>query len=319
MMNTTVPSFSEPRSILFIGTNLRHAVTNRIQDEVARSLGLPWKLTAIDDPCLDEFDRLSKESSFVGAVVTIPHKINIMSHVNGIDPVGTILGACNCIYRGHRGQLTGTNTDWIGVRDALIHATRETAHCDQAAADGTRHNQEPRSGMVVGSGGAARAAVYALSQELGCSRILIINRDVDEVESLKRDVHVGYGRAGIEIPKLVHVQDASQAARETTPVYGVGTVPSFEPVTPTEKAARYALETILGNGKGVFLDMCYRPRITQSLELARKFGWTTSEGAQVVTWQLRAQWTLWASKVASESIDLESMAERVNQIVVELS
>ncbi|KAK0440929.1 uncharacterized protein EV420DRAFT_1485781 [Desarmillaria tabescens] len=46
-------------------------------------------------------------------------------------------------------------------------------------------------------------------------------------------------------------------------------------------------------GPGVFLDMCFKPRITQLVEIAEPRGWATIDGIEVLGLQLLEQWRLW--------------------------
>lgn len=305
---------SETRIIYFVGTNLGHAVTNKIHDIIAEHLDLDWQLQAIDNPSLDEFVRRMRDEDFGGAVITIPHKITIMSHLDRIDGIGQLLGACNNVYKSSDGFLTGTNTDWIGVRDSLLQLAKNAGH-DVSEETDVRYG---KAGFVIGAGGAARAAVYTLHKILRAAKVYIINRDQVEVKALMKDITEGYRRASLEPPVLIHLQGSSQASYVDNIFYGVGTVPDFEPMTPQEKNAKQILEIVLSKNKGVFLDMCYKPRMTRNLRLARKYDWVIGDGGQVVGWQLKAQWELWAGKDTSNAIPLDQMILKVHEIVEKL-
>ncbi|CAG9990366.1 unnamed protein product [Clonostachys byssicola] len=305
------------KHILFVGTNLSHAVSNRIHDIVAKEVGINWQLEAMDTPVLDKFAKRIRDEDFGGAIVTIPHKINVLPLLDHIDPMAQLLGACNNVYRRADGLLAGTNTDWIGVRDSLLDLSQRVPG-DQLATDST----EPGRGkpaFVVGAGGAARAAVYALSKALGATVIYVINRDEHEVAALIHDAQNGYRKAGLEPPIIKHLRKPSDAIGLEDAYYGIGTVPDFEPCTETELDARAVFIEILNRQRGVFLDMCYRPRFTRNLKLAREKGWTSGDGGQVVGWQLKAQWEVWAGKDISDAIPLSKMIEQVHEIVESLA
>ncbi|PVH68681.1 putative shikimate 5-dehydrogenase [Cadophora sp. DSE1049] len=302
----------EGKQLLFVGTNLSHAVSNKIHDEVAASIGLNWHLLALDNPDLSNFVRLAHEPSFGGAIITIPHKINVIQHLDRMDDVGKLLGACNNVYKSSDGFLIGTNTDWIGIRDSLLALLREAA--SQSLVKPLVSGSVEAPGFIVGAGGAARAAVYALSNELNVTKIFVINRDVDEFNSLKRDITEGYRRKSLNVPVLIHLRSPAEAAAVESPFYGVGTVPDFEAVTQAEIEARDIFATLLQGARGLFLDMCYNPQQTRNLTLATKHGWVTGYGAQVVAWQLKAQWNLWAGEDYSRQIDVDYMGVRVREI-----
>jgi len=115
--------------------------------------------------------------------------------------------------------------------------------------------------LVIGAGGASRAAVYALSADLGCNTIYVINRDVEEVNALLVDAQK-HGKGKLEI---VHVTSVSRARELQSPFFVVGTVPDFEPKTKSEIEMRKQLEVFLdAEQKGVLLDMCFKPRYVTS-------------------------------------------------------
>jgi quinate dehydrogenase len=49
--------------------------------------------------------------------------------------------------------------------------------------------------------------------------------------------------------------------------------------------------------KGVFLDMCFKPRVTRQIKLARRYGWRTVEGTEIIGHQIEEQWRLWTGRV----------------------
>ena len=77
--------------------------------------------------------------------VSIPHKQEVIAHLDRVDDVAGAIGAVNTVTRVD-GALVGTNTDWSGALRAL---ERETPVAGRHA-------------VVLGAGGAARAVVYGL-------------------------------------------------------------------------------------------------------------------------------------------------------------
>ena len=82
-----------------------------------------------------------------GLSCTMPHKSSVLQHLDELDPAAEAIGAVNTIVN-ERGVLKGYNSDWIGIRDPLT----------------ARFDLEGRSVAILGAGGAARAACYALQQ-----------------------------------------------------------------------------------------------------------------------------------------------------------
>jgi quinate dehydrogenase len=275
----------ERTSTYLVGINVTHSIAPLMHDYVASQLGYTWKFHAQECPTIEDAVRLFREPSFAGGVVTMPYKASIMKYLDGLDPPAQLLKACNNVYRARDGSLRGTNTDWRGILGCLLSA-------------GER--QQGRAAMLVGAGGAARAAVYVLHRELGCRPIYVVNRDADEVQALQRDVDA-YG----EDVELLHLTDLGMAKEKVQekgqPFYLVGTVPDFAPQTEAEIACHDIMQFVLGNAdvktgietKGVVLDMCFKPRKTRMLLAARANGWACVEGTDVIGHQITEQYRLW--------------------------
>src|SRR6266478_4501436 len=117
-------------------------------------LGLPHSYGLIETDTIDTDVRLTlKLADFGGASVTIPLKRDIIAHLDVLTPEAEAIGAVNTVIPttnadGHR-ILLGDNTDWIGIRN-LVRARLP------------RSVQKIESSLVIGAGGTARAAIYAL-------------------------------------------------------------------------------------------------------------------------------------------------------------
>ncbi|KAM0186123.1 hypothetical protein ACHAPI_011861 [Fusarium lateritium] len=262
-----------------------------MHNHIAQSLGLPWTFHATECATLDDLVKLAREETTAGLVVTMPYKNAILSSLDALDEFTQAIGACNNVYRDWESpeRLRGTNTDWIGIKGCLLEKG------DQA---GQPVLNKPA--LIVGAGGASRAAVYALSSYFKSSVIYILNRDEQEVKDLIRD-----SQKLSPVPKIVYVKEGDAQSLET-PYYIVGTVPDFEPQTPEELAVKASLEEFLSRSeKGVVLDMCFKPRLTRMIKLAGQKGWPTVEGAHIIGYQIEEQWKLWAGPERVEKLDKE--------------
>jgi len=212
--------------------------------------------------------------------VTMPHKVSIIPHLDRLLDEGRVIGAVNTIIVSEedgRRIYTGTNTDCIGIRDALLSKAWFIT--------------EPGSnaGMVIGGGGTTRAAVYALNKYLGCSPIYLVNRDPREV----RDV-VDHFANTLSV-ELIHLSSAAAADKIPSPKFIVGAIPDFPPATHAEFNVREIAMTIFAKeAKGVFLDMCYKPRWTTLLNIADMSGWKTVDGVEAMIGQGLAQVSIWS-------------------------
>lgn len=113
------------------------------------------------------------EKGYAGFNVTVPHKQKIMQFCEDIDPVAREVGAVNMVTI-RDGLLYGANTDVFGFTENLRIAARNF---------GYSWTMENGMALILGAGGAARAAVYGLLKE-GTPEILIANRTKEKAQEL---------------------------------------------------------------------------------------------------------------------------------------
>jgi shikimate dehydrogenase len=105
-----------------------------------------------------------------GVSVTIPHKQAVMPYLDGLTERATRVGAVNTLFWA-KGKLLGDNTDVAGIVAPLAP-----------------YKDRIKSALVLGAGGAARAALAAL-QELGVAEIVVTNRTAAKAQALAQDLH----------------------------------------------------------------------------------------------------------------------------------
>ncbi|KXJ87403.1 putative quinate dehydrogenase [Microdochium bolleyi] len=312
---TAQPSLAagpEQKHGFLFGTKLAASLSPMFHGTIYKDLGLPWEQHRLESSDIPAFLELLQEPNVYGSAVTMPNKVTIMSHLDELTDECRDVGACNTIYfkQGPDGRrlLCGTNTDTVGVREAFYQ--------NVADPDTTFHNMPA---MVLGGGGAARSAVYALWRWMKATKIYLVNRDASEVKALMDDcTSRGYGDV------LVHVATAEQAAeivrKGECPGAIVACVPDFPPQTAEEKTARQIIETVLdGEKKGAILEMCYNPTpYTQLGAIAERYGWQVILGTEALIWQGVEQDTLWTGVSRSE-LPVRNASAAVNQKVAEAS
>jgi quinate dehydrogenase len=212
----------------------------------------------------------------IGAAITMPHKIAIIPHLDSLTPEGAAVGAINTLFlrqcptTGKRLYM-GTNTDVIGIRDSFYQNVSDPDSCFHG-----------RPGLVIGGGGAARSAVYALRRMMKASTIYLVNRDRREVKAVIDECTArGYGEG------LVDVASVEEAEGLESPGAVVACVPNFTPRTAEEVEARRVLKCLLGKEhKGAILEMCYHPSPwTEIAEVSQKLGWQVILGTEAMIYQ----------------------------------
>lgn len=222
-----------------------------------------------------------RSSEFGGASVTIPLKLDIMPLLDAIDPAAQTIGAVNTIVptksSSGKNTLVGHNTDWQGMVLALRNA----------GAQSTPAAVSREAGMVVGGGGTARAAIYAL-KNMGYSPIYLLGRNKTKLAQLTASFPAEYN-----ITLLSSPEEARQVA--VPPVVAVGTIPGDLPIDTTLESI---LQTVFAQSAAtarskVLLEMAYKPAVTQLMELAEKSGWNTVPGLEALVAQGVHQFKLW--------------------------
>jgi len=300
--NSGSSSTTQHHALYHVGQNVTHTIAPPMHDFIASLLHLPgtWSFLPCECASVQDAATLLRSPECAGGVITMPYKKTIMPLLDELDELCVRIGACNCVYLTPEGKLRGSNTDWRGIKGCILGGSGG----GDAGGKG-----EGMPGLIVGAGGASRAAVYALGVEMGVSRIYVINRDEEEVRELVVDAARMAPSAGSSSGlEVVHVRSMEQARGLGRPYYVVGTVPDFEPQTPEERNTRDILEIFFAKGaqeegavrKGVFLDMCFKPRVTRQIKLAKKYGWRTVEGTEVIGHQIEEQWRLWTGRVLTK-------------------
>jgi shikimate dehydrogenase len=188
-----------------------------------------------------EVDAL-RDVGRIGANVTKPHKIAVCALVDELLPEVRRLGAANTIIRiGHR--LVAANTDLAAIAAELPPRVQRA--------------------VVLGAGGASRAAVAALA-DLGCPQVLVIDR-----------------------ARWANLAGALTTADLLVNATPIGTGSEETPVP----------ESLLRPDLRV-LDLVYRPNPTRLVREARKVGSAARGGAGMLLRQAAASFTLWTGRDA---------------------
>src|SRR6267154_540585 len=202
-----------------------------------------------------------REIPLHGISVTMPYKEAILKHLDNTDSHTTKIGACNTVVRAQDGKLYGFNTDAAGVVRPLERRlpTLEGAKI-----------------LVLGAGGAARAAVFGL-KERGCE-VYILNRTAASAKKLAHQARARIIKRA-DLKKL-----AFDGIINATPV-GMGTGRET-PLQDKEINARYVF------------DMVYDPPETKLLKLARERGAQVIPGIEMFVHQAARQFEIWTGKPA---------------------
>ncbi len=213
---------------------------------------------------LGDFLAAVPEFGVRGFSVTLPHKQTILKYLKGCEPLAAEIGAVNTVIVRRDGSLYGCNTDYVGVLRALEKRLRL---------------RESRV-LIIGAGGSARAAAFALAR--AGAAVGICSRREKAAKELARAV------AGEAVPRRALRSEFFDAILNCTPV-GMHPHDGISPLASGELHCR------------TVMDLIYRPQRTRLLKIAARKGISTVSGVEMFLAQGVAQWEIWTEKRAPEA------------------
>jgi shikimate-5-dehydrogenase len=272
------------RKFFILGDNIAHSLSPTLHNAAFEELGLPHHYSIHQSLKIDDSVRqLITQPDFGGASVTYPHKREVTNLLNLISSSAKKIGAVNTIVvqaNKARRVLVGDNTDWRGIKRCIelsnIHIEVETA-------------------IIIGAGGAARAAIYAV-QELGISEVLLVNRSRGRVEKITLDF------PSLKFQIFDNIRSLPSAAANI-----------IVACVPADESREEDIPDSIFSDVGVLVEMAYRPHTTALMKVARRHGgWKVLGGVDVLKEQAYAQFSLWTGRRAPESV----MADALNAAMV---
>jgi shikimate dehydrogenase len=127
-----------------VGWPLHRTGSPALHNRWLHGLGLPGRFVPLPARDFEAFLRRAGELPLVGIAVTVPHKVHALDGAVRTSRLARRVGACNTLLPVAGGWL-GANTDVFGILTALARVPRGA------------------SSLLLGAGGAARAAAVALS------------------------------------------------------------------------------------------------------------------------------------------------------------
>jgi len=252
------------------GYPLGHSLSPVLHNWALRRAGiagayLAWPLRAGQMPELVQAVRTLR---IQGLSVTIPHKEAVMPLLDSLTARARALGAVNTLYWDGQGGLCGENTDVDGFVAPL-------------------RGRVFTSALVLGAGGAARAALVGL-RELGLPAVAVCNHNRERARKLADEFGAHCAdwedRAAYEADLVVNA----------TPLGMRGEREGDNPL-PSEAFTRARA------GSRTAYDLIYTPLSTRFLAAAEAAGWRTQGGLTMFIAQAQAQFRLWTGREFSDA------------------
>ena len=263
---------TDPIRLGIFGWPVAHSKSPQMHESAARALGiaLRYERFEVAPGGLAEAIRAEHAAGIDGYNLTVPHKVAILSLIDEVTPTALAIGAVNTVVR-HDGRYLGDNTDALGLVRSL-----EEAGVELGAA----------RVVVLGAGGAARAAVVGLAQA-GASEIRVLSRKPEQSEALCRSLADAVG-CGLEAALLGeagrHFQGASLLVQATSATLKSNPgAQAFADSLPIEA---------LPEGAAV-VDMVYEPLRTTLLARAEERGLQVVDGLGMLLHQGAVAFEMW--------------------------
>ncbi len=242
------------------GDPIEHSLSPVIMNTALRRENVNGVYLPLHAKTLKDLIRCVREIPLHGLSITMPYKQAILPHLDNTDAHTAKIGACNTVVRGQDGKLYGFNTDIAGV----VRPLEQRLAIENAKV------------LVLGAGGAARAAVFGL-KERG-AEVWILNRTSMKAQKLARQAKAHTIKRA-ELRKI-----AFDVIINATPV-GMGNTRDC-PLKDEEIQAR------------VVFDMVYDPVETHLLVVARAKGIAVIPGVEMFVQQAARQFEIWTGKPA---------------------
>jgi shikimate dehydrogenase len=255
-----------------LGDPVDHSLSPEIQAAafglVARSAAyLPFHVPPAELPAAFAAARTLRMKGFN---VTIPHKEGAVALVDALEGDAAGIRAVNVVVN-RSGRLVGHNTDAMAVTSALERLSFDV---------------RGQRALVLGAGGAARAAVWALGRA-GAAEVLVANRTFDRARTLA-DGLSGHGIVARATPF------GADALGELVP--GCRLVVNATSVGLKSPSSSPLPDSVRFDPAAVVVDMVYRPLRTRLLEQAQAQGVRTIDGLEILVQQAIGSLSVWLGR-----------------------
>lgn len=273
-----------------MGCPVEHSMSPLIQNFYAEKTGTDMVYVPFRVECgqVKEAVLGAWALNLTGLNVTVPHKQAVMEYLCDIDEDARAIGAVNTLVRTEDG-FKGFNTDASG----LLRSMKEAGVLILG-----------RSCLLIGAGGAAKAAAHVLAKE-GAETVYILNRSLERAVCLADTVNERFGRrvmVPMELSDYRNLPEGPFLAVQTTSVGMTGNTGA----APIEDRSFYKkLENAV--------DIIYTPLETRFMKLVKEAGGKAVGGLDMLVYQGITAYELWNR----EAVFTEDMIKEARRLMTE--
>ncbi|KAJ5122431.1 hypothetical protein N7448_003566 [Penicillium atrosanguineum] len=311
----------DPMQFFVFGANVTYSMSPAMHNTAFKLCGMPHHYSIFQSPTLRGLNELVENQFFGGSSVSLPYKTEVIPLLHSMSPHARAIGAVNTLIpiRSHEDSndprlsqessvfiqkcragpikgIHGDNTDWIGI-----------CNCIRRGLSPANAVRPSTTGLVIGSGGMARAAIYSMIH-LGVQNIFVYNRTLANAEKLaqhynRQDLFANERMAADGRPRVSTLSslDEPWPAEYKQPTVVVSGIPAHSiggAPAPNFNVPTQWLESPTG---GVVVDLAYKPLNTPLMKQIRALshrGWVALDGLDVLPEQGFAQFELFTGRRA---------------------
>lgn len=279
------------RVVGIFGNPIEQTMSPYMHNAAFEALSLPWCYLPfnINHSDLEASVRSIIPLGINGVNITIPFKMKVIPFLDKLDRHAGLIGAVNTIEVSE-GKLIGHNTDGSG----FIKAFNEEIDLPISG----------RRFLIIGAGGAARAAVFALAEE-GAGEIIIINRTIEKGKVLADDMRKTFLSLKISVMEFNTygmnnlITDGDVIINTTS----VGMKSSDPLIIPPD----------ILKPSMVVCDLIYNPPETPLLRGARKAGIRFMNGLGMLLYQGALSFEIWTGLKAPVGVMREALIREASR------
>jgi len=251
------------KRLYLFGSPISQSPSPLLHNSGFKALGIDneYVYELFDTTVVEEVANCLRNVNTIGGNITIPHKQTIIPFLDFVDNAAKNIGAVNTVIKDSNGKLHGYNTDWIAIHKLITEKLYQ------------KKDRKDIRALIVGAGGTAHAACYAVSQ-LNVP-FYIFNRTKEKALQLLTDHQYNNGSV---ITTLMDLQSIDIV---------VSTVPP---------SAQFELPKHLLNNEPILVELVYNPRKTLLIKQGESIRCPIIEGIEILYEQGAAAFTIWTNK-----------------------
>jgi shikimate dehydrogenase len=296
------PITATTRYAAVYGHPVKHSASPAMHNAAIVELGLNWRYLAFDVEPADLRAAITgaQRMKFIGLNLTVPHKLLALEMLDELDTSARTYGAVNTVLFEGRTQ----SADWAPLRSCDPGEVRETrSRGFNTDAFGIAQSLREdlgmnvlRSVLVLGAGGAARAAILKLADG-GAKDLYLVNRTVTKAEQIAKEirdrfpeveVHLSYPANKVDL--VLNATSLGLKANDPLPY----------------DSARFSFKD-----GGAAYDMIYQPAETRFLKEAAGAGCRTANGLGMLLYQGAKALEIWAGVPAPVEVMRRALKDHI--------